>query len=470
MVEIGLHPFTAAFVDTNGVTSGERIDCGAASLQIGSGHIGLTLKQWLNNQLAFAGHWMACLARILCPGGHTDHRPAVLLFGVGEDSLFVDGNDARFVAFCRRGPIEPLRSGRRFIVHSIKGGDSSQPADFVYCRHPLLVLLSAAKLGPAARLRLAVSHLWLSLTYTVGCVLRPALSLLARDFAYARAVYALDEHGLIDAVVVTCAVAQSQPLWQRVLKRAQVHMVWYAQNWKPIRYKSAELGSSVPSLRRINADKQWVWTDSFARYLHSLGHTKKIETVGPIVWYLPEKHSLSNTKLDITIFDVSPYSDEIAISYGELPNYNRPNHLFSFLEDIIALKPALEKLFCQPVRLHLKTKRGFNPAYCKEYFSFLDQLDSLRVLYLEHHTTNLYALISRSHLVIAYPFTSPAYIAEHLKVPAIYYDPTASILPDHFGDSSSLIIFANTRQALFDAARTAIDGRITDKTFSASAN
>jgi polysaccharide biosynthesis PFTS motif protein len=307
-------------------------------------------------------------------------------------------------------------------------------------------------------LNLLAHHLLIFFAYVSSASRLPLLCLLGKDFAYSSISFALDRRGLIESIVLTVANHPAQALWMRALRRAKVHMIWYSQAAKQIVYASDNLDSAVPNYRWIRVDTHWVWTHAFAEYLGVLCHDKTIEVVGPIVWYLPKIKSPAKDTIEIVVFDVSPYSDEIALAYGEIPNYYHPNNLFSFVQDVISLRCALEKTFHLPVSFRLKTKRGYNAAYDKAYFDYLEKMDSQGSVSLEHHSANIYALISGSHLVIAYPFTSPPYIAEFLKVPSIYYDPTKSIVRDDFGDSPSLISFANTPESLLDAAVSALSG------------
>jgi polysaccharide biosynthesis PFTS motif protein len=62
-------------------------------------------------------------------------------------------------------------------------------------------------------------------------------------------------------------------------------------------------------------------------------------------------------------------------------------------------------------------------------------------------------MIVDSHLVLAYPFTSPAYVAAHLGVPAIYHDPTGAILRQDFSDLPDGLPFTSSGQALFEEAK-----------------
>lgn len=463
LVEISLYPYSLAVSILCKTTSncfpapGTQINCGRAFIEIGSGRITVAPKQWLVNQLGFFLHWAFCLLAILSvKKNNGESQPAVLVFEVGDSNLFAGGSDKQFVAYCRRGPIEPLCNGERLIVQSALKKATSSQLDFSYARNPLIHLLREARMGFWGRLRLVGKHLALLFCYMVAATRLPQLSLLGRDFAYSSISFELDRLGLIEAIVLTISSYASQPLWVRELRSAKVHMVWYAQNFKPIVYAADKLESDIPNLRWIRVDTHWVWTHAFAEYLKGLGQDNAIEVVGPIIWYLPEINTPAKNVIEIVIFDISPFNNEVALGGGEITNYNHPDNLFSFIQDIISLKSKIEKTFHLPVSFRLKTKRGYNAIYDRAYFDYIEKLNSLGAISLEHHSTNIYSLISGSHLVIVYPFTSPAYIAEALGVPSIYYDPTKSIVGQNFGDSQSLINFADSPEELFNVAISAL--------------
>ncbi len=463
LVEISLFPYSLAVsilwktTSIYSPTPGTQINCCRASMEIGSGKITVTTKQLLANQLDFLVRWAFCLLAILfVKKTSKNNLPAVLVFGVGEEALFADNNDERFVNYCRLGPVEPLRKGNRFFVQSPLKNASSDPFKFVYCRRPLISLLCETEMGFFGRLRLLIDHIILFFAYQHAVFRLPQLALLGGEIAYSRVSFELDRLGLIDSVVLTCSSSTSQPLWVRALRRAKVHMIWYAQNHRPIAYAADNLVSDVPSLRWIRVDTHWVWTHAFAEYLRTRCRDQEaIKVVGPIIWYMPEVTQRAKSSIEIVVFDLSPYHDDIALTYGEISNYNHPDNLFSFVQDITSLKSIIENVFHLPVACRLKTKRGYQATYDRAYFEYLEKLDSLGSISLEHHSTNIYSLISRSHLVIAYPFTSPAYAAEFLGVPSIYYDPTNSISRQDFSDSK-LVHFANCPEDLLNVAISAL--------------
>lgn len=413
------------------------------------GSVQITSRQLAHNLGDFFLHWAYCLVSIfLVRTAQNNDAPSVLLYGVGEESLFEEGNDARFVRFCHSGPILPLSKGRRFIVQS--GGNclSSEPRAFTYARDPLIRLISETSIGIAGRANLLFCHCGILFKYLLAVWKTPQLSVLGKDFAYTCIARKLDNLGRIEAIILSAAVYSWQPLWLRELREATTHMVWYSQSAKPIVYSSDHMASDMPSFEWIRVNQHWVWTKAFASYLGTLLPNVSIEAVGPIVWYLPEIDVAPDSSIQVAIIDVPPCSDQVSLDNGVFPNFHHPAKLTAFIEDILELKPLLEETFGKSVILRLKTKRGYRMGYDAAYFDYLDSLASNNSIVLESHKNNLFSLISKSHLAIIYPFSSPAYIADALGIRSIYYDPTGSIDRYDFGDSPSLIEFAKTKEEL----------------------
>lgn len=476
LVEISLCPYASVFnllcrtTDNCLPAPGTKINCTCAYMETGSGRITVTPKQWLANQFDFFLHWAYCLIAILAiKNTSRNDLPATLVFEVGKESLFKDGNDEQFVNYCRMGSITPLREGKRFIIQSTSKNVFSRDPHFAYSSKPLIYLLRETRLGRVEKLRLLINH-WISFfAYLSAAFQFPPLSLLGKDVAYSSIFFELNRRGLIESVVLTIGSYHSQPLWIRELQRSKVHMVWYSQSAEPIIYASDNVASYIPNFRWIRAGVHWVWTKSFAEYISAFAGDAAIKAVGPIVWYMPEIKPPAKNALRITIIDVPPFEDRIASMLGVFPNYYHPKNLFSFIRDIISLKHELEKTFCLPVIFILKQKRAYNAltingcaAQDRGYSDYLEELASSKLISLEHHSTNLYSMISESHLVIVYPFSSPAYIAEYLNVPSIYYDPTQTITRHDFGDSQSLISFANCPDDLLKAAIAALSSDLSD--------
>ena len=432
-----------------------HIDCGMALLHAGSGRVRVSRKQRLAGQREFITLWVYCLYRIILgmfQRGRGD--AATLVLDLTSEDLFRDGTDEEFVQYCRSGPIEPLRSGRRFLIRAAGRPLSSSPGTHQYCAHPLMTLLQEARLGVAGRARLLLRHLTLLFRYQLAVARTGELSLIAREFAYREIVVALDERRYIDAIVMTCSSWGCQPLWVRSLRNTRVHMIWYSQAWKTSAYDPDGVKSTVPAVRWIRADVHWVWTRAFSRYLMELGlGDSDIHAVGPILWY-HEKTALPDPDtVRVLAFDVPAVTDQVMLQVvGEITNYFRFENLRAFVTDVIDLKVPLEKALRRPVSVWMKMKRGMRPHYAVEYFQFVEQVAAEGLLMKASSDENLFSLISGSDLVIAYPFTSPAYIAEWLGIPSIYYDPTETVLRDEFFDSEELVRFARGPAELHAAA------------------
>lgn len=460
LIEISLAAYASALEARGAVHNGSsnsladsntKLDCGRAFIELGSGRVTVSLRQWLRNQCDFLLHWGFCLLSAIFAKsvGQTD-QPAVIALGVGDDAIFFEDSDRRFVTYCRSGPIEPLQGERRLLVESLSTNISSDPSRFVYCKRPLTRRVREVSLGISGRVRLLIDHVVLLFTYTFVTIRAPELSLIGKDFAYTRISSELDKRGLLHSILLTCSSFNWQPLWTRALTRTEVHMIWYAQNWKPVSYITDEVQADHPNLRWIRADTHWVWTRAFAEYLRRLGLKASFEVVGPITWHLPVTSMSETGAIRIVVFDVPPFSNAIALRNGETSNYFQPSNLLSFIEDVMSLRPAIEEALCEPVTFHLKMKRGFASDYDRGYFEHVEALGARGTVSLEHHSTNIYSLVSGSELVIAYPFTSTGYIAEYLKVPAIYYDPTKLVARHDFCDSKDAVHFARGRQELLE--------------------
>ena len=468
LVEISLRPYAQIIDASRSATGasfpapGTQIECGPAIIEIGSGRITWTLKQRLSLQLEFVLHWTYCVVAMLFPTmANSGRGPATLVYGIGDATIFQGNSDEEFVKYCRAGPLAPLRDGTRFLLLSTSQNESSATSRFTCARHPLVRLLREARLGVGGRLRLLAKHALLFLRYEWAVFRLSELSLLGKDFAYCSISSELDKRGLIESIILTCSNCGSQPLWLRALSQAEVHMVWYSQNSKPPSYVSDDLTSDYPNYRWIRTGTHWVWTHGFAAFLRGLGLDGTIEVVGPIVWQLPDFEQQPENAIEIAVFDVSPFSPDVAMQYGEISHYNDPKHMEAFLRDVLSLKREIERTFGKPVVFRLKTKRGYQAAYDKAYFALIERLDGAGAISLEHHTANIFGMISKSHLVIAYPFTSPAYIADALRVPSLYYDPTETISSQIFADPPSLMEFVAGRDGLLRATLLALSGVLT---------
>lgn len=466
MIEVAILPYTLTAHaglrrDETFPAADTNIRFREASVRVGDGRVTLSVSQVLRAEMEFLVHWFYCLAAIVKGWfGHRISPPAVLVTDFADEHLFIDGRDDRFVDYCRRGPITPLREARRLFVVSLSKNVSSVPETVTYCRHPLLALLNEAPLGFGRQLGLLVSHLALFVRFHLAILRTPVLALLAKEVAYTRIARALDRNGMIGAIVLTCSVWANQPLWLRGLQRAKVHMIWYSQAPQSATYVSDDVKSDAPQVPWIRVDTHWVWTRSFEQYLRRVGRGEfSVETVGPILWYLPEVTSpATSDAFNVLVFDVPAVNDDVMLMLGEITNNLHPNNLRAFMSDIAALKRDLERETGRAVNVRWKRKRSYTEQYAKEYFDELDVLEASGVFSFAPPHENIYTATAHSDLVIAYPFTSPAYVAERLGVPAVYYDPTSRLVPEFYADTD-LVSFASGYADLLLKSVTALLSR-----------
>lgn len=428
-----------------------KIYCGIVSFVMGTGEVRVGRQYAVKALAGFYLRWLYVLLTIVRPSVRRGWLGnCVVVLGTDTSNIIRNGSDSSFIEFCRRGPIEPLNTVAVTIVQAGSKGINSGSTDFIYSPQPLLEIFKSASIRYSDRLKMVWSHLGVLIQYSVLCTRIPEASLIAHEVSFVAPVTELDRLGRIDALVLSCALFGSQHLWMRSSIRFRLHMVWYAQNFKPVTWAGNQTTSDLVELTALHVHEHWVWTKSFGEYLVGFGGDVKYTAVGPILWYLPKIKRTTTNKLQIAIFDVSPYSDEVALSHGQFPNYNSPANLTQFVADILALKIFLTQQLKQELVFVLKTKRGYRSAYDREYFEMLESKSAEGVLTLVPHDEDIFQIIGCSCLVVVYPFTSPAYIAEAMDVPVIYYDPTGRVIGRYFPEMLQKIGFVSGRDNLME--------------------
>lgn len=453
-VEIALAPFAKAVSRQAGAepVAPPLLDCGKCLWRMADDQVRVPFRQFAASYAEFLAHWGYGLALILAPRRTPAARPSTVVLDASDADLFDGTSDAAFVEFLRRGPIAPLNAGQAFLIATATQATSVDPR-ITYCRRPLLTLLRNARLGAAGRARLLVRHVMCFASFSVHVCASPVLSLLGRDFAYAAVARSLDDAELIDSVVMSCTGWTSQPLWMRALRATETHMVWYSQNVQPVRRLSDDVTSASPMLLMIGIDTHWVWTRAFGAYLQSNCRlAKRTVNVGPLLWRLPEHGRGDHRDYRIAIFDVPAVNDDIMLDLnGEATNYLSAANLTAFISGILEARTVLEARLNRRVSLCIKQKRRYTAQYAREYFDYIESLCDAGVISREDPKRNLHALIASADAVVAYPFTSPAYAAEWLHVPAVYFDPTGTLMRQDFSDRPASISFAGSVGRLVEA-------------------
>jgi polysaccharide biosynthesis PFTS motif protein len=339
---------------------------------------------------------------------------------------------------------------RRLVVQCVPHKGIAASPDFFYDRFPLQFLIRRTKLGVSGRAVLLGMHLVAPLVFLWSIVRMPLLAVLARDFAFAFGVNALDRYRMIESVVITNSAYTAQPLWMRgpATRRFAVHMVWYSQNTRPVVYARDGFAADLPNYRHARMDETWVWTSGYKSYLEQLGLPCVIHVVGPILWYLPEPAQPRVEKdICIVVFDVTPVRDDAAERIGLIGNYYCAENMIRFIEEVLAVCREVEKKSGGRVRLMLKHKRSYNQAHDQRYIDLIERLSAPQGdMTLVPFQTNMYALLAGSDVSIVVPWSSPAYVAAHLGAQAVFFDPAMELLPTF--EQTSRVKFASGRAEL----------------------
>jgi len=414
--------------------------------------VSVTPSTWLRGAIDFCGQWIRALWALLNSVGISRGGPriATILMGIGTGDVASRGSDARFVEFCRSGPLEPLRGAPHTVVQYTSPLTSTCPDRLSYARHPLLALVRANPPRGLDWLRALGLHFRVAAIFLTVCVLRPLTCLLARDMAMHAVAADLNRRGALHAVVLTNSLFQTQALWMRALpeRRFSTHMAWYSQNVRPFVFRSGGVRADLPHYRYLDVDVHWVWTDAYAAFLRSLGSNADIRVVGPILWYLPEPSKVAPTNLAVAIFDVTPVREQFARKIGLPKNYYATANMIEFLEQATAVTERVAKRLGSDIDIVLKHKRGYGDIHDLRYIRFVDRLEADGKIRLVPPDTNLYSLIAASSAIVVIPYSSPAYVASTLEIPAIYFDATEVIEDTH--EPAPFVEFAAGEAGLFE--------------------
>jgi len=267
---------------------------------------------------------------------------------------------------------------------------------------------------------------------------------LWRDYAEHSVAVAMNKNRLIEVNIITNSNWLQQLLWMSDLpnRRFETHMALYSLNSSILKFKTDAVVSAHPSIRHLSVDLIWIWDAFYAEVLFNEKVFCRTKVVAPILWYLPSgipvRQSLQCRR--ICVFDVTPVTLQALIGRGLLGCYYNAETMKSFLDNVIAAaEDVKERLDCE-IEIILKHKRKQTAASDQSYFDHVKLLcDNYSYLHLMEEDTNLFSLIADSDLIVVIPYSSPAYVANFLGIPALFYDPTCEILESY--EASSPIRF-----------------------------
>jgi len=177
-------------------------------------------------------------------------------------------------------------------------------------------------------------------------------------------------------------------------------------------------------LRLMNWPNIYVW-DKYQKdiILSRILHKCKIKIVGPIFFSTSDIDVEIKAKNIVSVFDIDPTAQDLVFGMSTLMDFdaNNPEIHIKFLNDIV-------KSIGKNYKIFLKPKRNRDKKYeVKSYINYVKSLEKSKLITIVDPSVSAFRLISKSDIVISYPFTSTSNIAKSMGIKTAYYDPTGKI-------------------------------------------
>ena len=410
---------------------------GGVRFNTSSGKVSLHIKLWSTLLAKFIALWSYCLlvgVRSVFNKKEND-LPAVILYGVPETEVIVEGSDRRFLDYCRTSPIKELAEAQRIVVELYSPIEPSDVSFASYSRFPLASLALSSGMRLAELVKFIYSHIASLIAFLKASFIYPVSALLWQDIAMHACAESLNRRGLIKNVLYTNTNWLQQPLWMTDLTARQYGalLVLYSLNTYRLMFKGESKLTNHPGMRHVRADQILIWEKDYERFLEVESLDLLTRIVPPVVWY-QEPDALPippDYELRICVFDITPNSAAESRRRGMEGEYHSRDTLLKFIQDVVECSDFLNEACNMPCRTLIKHKRD-RRIIERSDLHYLDKVESLvkgrADFELISKNINLFELIAGCHLIIVIPYSSPAYIASYLKTPAIFHDPTGQLL------------------------------------------
>jgi len=402
-------------------SDGSPVVMGFCVLDPGKRRVSIGLRAALQGMVEGLAALALAIAATVWP--EQRRRPGVHVAFIGTSSadVFRDGSDARFVDFCRRGPLPMLYAPAPLMVQCACDNLSDFDPDILYARRPLMRLLRVSPARAKDRLRLALSLAGVLLRTAVRASIDRRQALLLRDNVESEVVRALVFWGSLGQVVLSCSAMWRQALYvrERVVSTA---MVWYSENNKWI-WDVEDRQHDHPAFFCLDVQSHWVWTDSHLKWLISIGCQCDINVVGPILWYLPAKSMprSGDGPAWVTVFDIIPVSTRRLSELALTDPYYSSDRCVRFIRGVVEAARVARSLSGLDIRVRLKHKRKQHDADAA-YGKAISELVTQGELSLINMSEDLYVVTTSSTLSVVQPFSSPAIVAVSRSSRACYFD------------------------------------------------
>jgi polysaccharide biosynthesis PFTS motif protein len=447
---------------TSGMPETRILNYGGLTIDTHDGAVRPKAGMLLYCSVLFTAVWLVTLCvwivTLFKAGLH--YTSSVMIIGVPDSDLRRNRNDKRFIDFCKHGPLHIVRQAKHLVVQATRPVNATEPDTVTYTKQPLLSLMLSQRYSFNESLFFLNQHSRAFGNYIYYLCKLPVACLLWRDFACHASAAVLNRKKAIEAVVITNSNWLQQFLWMTDLRGRNflTYMALYSLNSSLLVFKADPINSTHPGFRHLRTDKIWIWNESYKEVLEKGNVKTEVEVVGPILWHLPEigLRQGNNIDLKICVFDVTPVYRHKLLSLGPANYYNFENAR-QFIDDILSVVNNISVRAGKNINIVLKHKKAHLKIHDKRYLDYIGKLNSKNSnMSIAETDSNIFSLISSCDMVIVIPYSSPAYIADFLNIPAVFYDPTGNIIPDY--PDGSKIIFASGKESLEKAASNIMGG------------
>jgi hypothetical protein len=362
----------------------------------------------------------------------TKNKPINVIYFLSLEKFLGTSYQAEFKKFLNSGQIKGLNNS--FTIYENPYSENNEQ-DFTETKHPLI----HASRFSQNRVRFFFSYVKESLKmfsfFHLQLFSTPELLLIEKELSQLPLAYTLDSLSIIDSFCISNSLMFSQPLWfHKTNKNFQTTMLWYSTNSKPLNYRNHLKSQSMFYFKYLEVDIHYVWNKSEKKWIEDVINRGDIIITKPIMLrplpLLETMNKKTNGEITITIFDVSPYKEDVwnqSFSKKSFNYYTFPI-VEKFYNDIIATCNQIKETYNIQITLQAKNKRGFPTNLDPRYKVFLKNIKD-DVIQIEH-SEDIFKLINSSTLTIVFPYSSPALISNEIEIPSFFYDSTGLLDPE----------------------------------------
>jgi hypothetical protein len=409
----------------------ETMNCGGLLFHSNI-NVSLSVRMFISQLMRFFALWGTTLFVIIFSLKVIGQRRRLtLLYGVGRQDLLAEGSDARFLDFCRNGKLPPVEMPRHLVIQAYPAIISTDQKQVTYGRVPLLQALRLSGLGLRCWLYALGLHIFSLFSFILSVCLKPNLILLGVDAAMHAVATVLNRESVLEDVTLTTSNYFAQPLWMWALpnRNFELHMVWYSQNMYPISYVDEVAAVPIPNLSFLRADVHWVWSKGFLSFLQGICPPAKYKIVPPVVWHLKSACVPKvNRPRRIALFDVTPVNATVERKMGLIRNYYTPENMSCFIRDVVDAAQEVVRQTGSKIEVMLKHKRTPELKFhSPQYAATISNFEKNGLIQLIPADSNIHDVLSDCDILVAAPYSSPAYLGLNAGKIAFWYDPTETL-------------------------------------------